>query len=564
VKRPLRAAFACGLVAVIAIACSKRPASATLIPTPGARSAAVYAVVNRVEARASAAAKLAPVANGYVLGVGSQLQTGETASARLDFADESFVRLTEKSSLTLQAVNTGARPLKRLQLEIGTLWVSLASGTLEVETPVGSVSVRGSFAIIRYAPGDPANPDDDLLVVDCLEGTCAVQNDTRDIQMGNMERAVVNQQGQLRMVLTGADVEAFLKQNPETRGLVETLTAAPPATDTPSPTGTPTAKPATAATTLTPVSTATPIRLATSATVTPSPTVTPFKPTATLAAAILGRHIVRAGETLFCIARVYGVAPDAIAQVNGLAAPDFLVTTGQTLKIPSVRWTAVIPGPACTPQFNSPFNPLPTTPPATRTPTPTGSLTPAPTATCEPGHFYDPFQKRCRPPDTPAPLITNTPTNPPIPTITNTPTKTNTPLPTNTPTQTDTPLPDTLGPSITNPSANPLTVSGDGSTPCSVTFQVTIGDPSGVASASIVWTTYDSGGASVTTVNTPLALASGDTFLGVWSATFNVPIPAGPGSKLKWDAVQALDTLSNFQGIATAIEVINNGTGACP
>ncbi|MBM2847459.1 MAG: LysM protein, partial [Anaerolineales bacterium] len=412
-KRPLRAAFACGLVAVIAIACSKRPSSATLIPTPGAQSAAVYAVVNRVEARASAAAKLAPVANGYVLGVGSQLQTGEAASARLDFADDSFVRLTEKSSLTLQAVNTDARPLKRLQLEIGTLWVSLASGTLEVETPVGSVSVRGSFAVIRYAPGDPANPDDDLLVVDCLEGTCAVQNDTRDIQMGNMERAVVNQQGQLRMVLTGADVEAFLKQNPETRGLVETLTAAPPATDTPSPTGTPTSPPATATYTLTPVSTATPIRLATSATVTPSPTVAAVKPTATLAAAILGRHIVRAGETLFCIARVYGVAPDAIAQVNGLAAPDFLVTTGQTLKIPSVRWTAVIPGPACTPQFNSPFNPLPTTPPATRTPTPTGSITPAPTATCEPGHFYDPFQKRCRPPDTPAPLITNTPINTP-------------------------------------------------------------------------------------------------------------------------------------------------------
>jgi hypothetical protein len=33
---------------------------------------------------------------------------------------------------------------------------------------------------------------------------------------------------------------------------------------------------------------------------------------------------------------------------------------------------------------------------------------------------------------------------------------------------------------------------------------------------------------------------------------------------LTWDAVQAFDTLSNLQSIATAIEVINIGTGACP
>jgi hypothetical protein len=106
---------------------------------------------------------------------------------------------------------------------------------------------------------------------------------------------------------------------------------------------------------------------------------------------------------------------------------------------------------------------------------------------------------------------------------------------------------------------------GDGVTFCPVTFQATISDPSGVASANIVWSIRDSSGGLVSSNNTAnLALASGDTFNGIWSVTFNVAIPPGPGSKLTWDAVQAFDTLANFQGIATGIEVINSGAGACP
>jgi hypothetical protein len=59
-------------------------------------------------------------------------------------------------------------------------------------------------------------------------------------------------------------------------------------------------------------------------------------------------------------------------------------------------------------------------------------------------------------------------------------------------------------------------------------------------------------------------VSSGDIFNGVWSVTFNVAIPPGPGSKLRWDTVQAFDTLSNFQGITTGTDVLNTGAGACP
>ncbi len=46
-----------------------------------------------------------------------------------------------------------------------------------------------------------------------------------------------------------------------------------------------------------------------------------------------GQHVVRAGETLFSIGRLYGVNPYTIASHNGLANPN-LIWVGQVLRIP--------------------------------------------------------------------------------------------------------------------------------------------------------------------------------------------------------------------------------------
>lgn len=63
---------------------------------------------------------------------------------------------------------------------------------------------------------------------------------------------------------------------------------------------------------------------------------------------IQGYHVVRPGETLFCIGRGYRVNPWSIAHVNHLLNPNYL-RPGQTLAIPVGRpW--FIPGPTCPPQ----------------------------------------------------------------------------------------------------------------------------------------------------------------------------------------------------------------------
>jgi len=67
--------------------------------------------------------------------------------------------------------------------------------------------------------------------------------------------------------------------------------------------------------------------------------------------AILGYHVVRPGETLFCIGRAYGVDPWAIAQQNSIVNPS-RIFAGMRLAIPDAYRTLPA-GPVCAPQFGT-------------------------------------------------------------------------------------------------------------------------------------------------------------------------------------------------------------------
>ncbi len=513
-------------------ACARQPTPLAPTPTVDARSAAVNEIVRVVEARAVEGGTFAQVDVGYVLTAGGQVHTGRDSRARLDLSDGTILRLGQDTSFVLQEITpsaAGGGLLARIKLEAGKIWVSLSGGTLQVETPVGVASVRGSFAVLQYDPGDPADPDDDLLVLDCLEGSCGAKNENVDAQLGNLERVALNRIGQLRLTLTGADVQAFLMENPEGQSIAATLTAAPPATGTPTavPTGTtppsPTPSPTDTATqppTPTPTASATPT----------SPRPAPALPAAP-AADVIGRHVVQNGETLFCIGRGYGVLPAAIARANGLPA-SVNVVPGQTLQIPAAQWENIPPGPACTPQFTSPFPGF--IPTATPTPIPLVTPTPA----CAPPEFFDPFQQRCRLSDTPGAPAGDTPT-PVLP-----PTELPTPVlpPTEPPSPTDTPIPDTIGPSIDKLDADPKIVASF--TTCTVTFTADISDPSGVASAEVQWTSYQN-----SSQGPPTVIASGSepmTFRSVSGLTYLVRfgVTVVFDGYLDWKVV-AFDTAKN-------------------
>jgi LysM repeat protein len=69
-------------------------------------------------------------------------------------------------------------------------------------------------------------------------------------------------------------------------------------------------------------------------------------------AAILGYHEVRSSETLYCVARAYGVLPSGIASENGIPYP-YALKAGQLLAIPNLPWKSMPAGPTCQRQFIS-------------------------------------------------------------------------------------------------------------------------------------------------------------------------------------------------------------------
>lgn len=75
-----------------------------------------------------------------------------------------------------------------------------------------------------------------------------------------------------------------------------------------------------------------------------------FQPVAAASSwTILGYHTVKPGETLYCIARAYGVSPAAIATQNALVNPN-LIYPGMSLAIPNAP--ATLPaGRVCPAQF---------------------------------------------------------------------------------------------------------------------------------------------------------------------------------------------------------------------
>lgn len=97
----------------------------------------------------------------------------------------------------------------------------------------------------------------------------------------------------------------------------------------------------------------TPVALTATATTTPvitasatrTVTLTPALPSGTRT------HIVRPGETLFCIGRAYRVWPFAIAEVNGIWWP-YIIYPNQKLTIPATVWSPIPAGPTCAAQFD--------------------------------------------------------------------------------------------------------------------------------------------------------------------------------------------------------------------
>ncbi|HLE29657.1 MAG TPA: FecR domain-containing protein [Anaerolineales bacterium] len=206
-------------------------------PTPVPTAAVLGDVVNVVLARPSTDAAMTPATEGYGVVVGSTIATGDQSKVRINFDRRTLIRLSPQTIVTLEKFTAKDGVFITLQLVTGAILVSLAGGSLEVENPLGNVTVLGSYAMIEYARS-PTNAGDSALIVKCLAGSCYVKNGMFNRPLGAMQQLVLADYGTTatQSDLPETAVADFLAESPESITLVATLTAAP--SQPPSPTAT--------------------------------------------------------------------------------------------------------------------------------------------------------------------------------------------------------------------------------------------------------------------------------------------------------------------------------------
>ncbi len=152
------------------------------------RQAMFTFILNDVQARADAGADLKPAALGDILQVGGQAQSGNDSRACLDLEPEgTVVRIGPNTLFTLNTLETDAdSPLARLELLVGQIWVILAGGRLEVETPYGLAAVRGSYMSVAF---DEAQG----MIVTCLEGHCSLANEAGTVELTDGQSSSIPQ-----------------------------------------------------------------------------------------------------------------------------------------------------------------------------------------------------------------------------------------------------------------------------------------------------------------------------------------------------------------------------------
>jgi hypothetical protein len=147
----------------------------------------------------------------------SQVRTLDDGRARLDLSTGTIIRVTPNSFFTLAVENPEpTNLLVRLKLTIGQLFIILKGGSIEVETPSGVASVRGSFmsVVIDSKTGDA--------LVQCLEGSCVLKTPAGSFNLstGRKARMQFSPTGAAPLVpvfdiLTASDIQNWLLINPE-------------------------------------------------------------------------------------------------------------------------------------------------------------------------------------------------------------------------------------------------------------------------------------------------------------------------------------------------------------
>lgn len=276
-----------------------------------------------------------------------QVLTYQDGRARIDLSTGTIIRLSPLSEFTFESMeSTDEGILTRLRLEVGRLWVILNGGEVEVDTPSGLASVRGSYLHVWV------RPDEDITEVTCLEGECTLGNDYGTVTLVAGQTAVISGVGlpPSSGKMSDEDVDDWLEENPEATLVLLELTATVAAGEGVNPNQNT-------------APTATPLAIKTQT------------PTITETAVACGPpadwvlHTVASGETLDSLAKAFQVSVADLQYAN-CRGESTAVVVGESLFVPNVATITPTPTNTATPTTVAPTNtPVPAAPTATIIPT---------------------------------------------------------------------------------------------------------------------------------------------------------------------------------------------------
>lgn len=139
-----------------------------------------------VEMKQAEGQDFSPAQAGSTLNVDGQIQTGDDGKARLDLSTGTIVRVSPSSLFTLVANEEVSGGLAtNVKLELGRIFIILSGGSMEVDTPSGVASVRGSHMMVEV---DPVTND---VLVTCLTGNCHAENQAGSVDFTAGEKTIL-------------------------------------------------------------------------------------------------------------------------------------------------------------------------------------------------------------------------------------------------------------------------------------------------------------------------------------------------------------------------------------
>jgi FecR protein len=242
--------FSLGMIFVIAMYGCQSSTSAPSAPL----TAGIKEIIGTVNMKQAGSSDFVKATANSILQAQGSVQTGSDGRVRLDLSTGTIIRLSPSSLFTLVSNQESSNNLvTTLKLDIGRLFIILSGGSLDVNTPSGVASVRGSYLSVTV---DPVTHD---VTVTCLEGHCSANNPAGTVDLTNGQKTVLFHPdpttGQFTAPGLGPmspqDYQNWLDANPEAQNIINqasgTLTAMapteppatqPPATETPAPTAT--------------------------------------------------------------------------------------------------------------------------------------------------------------------------------------------------------------------------------------------------------------------------------------------------------------------------------------